>query len=129
MEIEIFTLCDFAQEYQRKMVIVGTFDTINAKEFPCVHPNCSIATRIRFDEKEFGEHKFKITLINDKNENVISPLEGEMQIKKTNSGTFSAVNMVISLNQLKFDKPGRYSIELYIDETWKTGLPLILQKQ
>ena len=31
MEIEIFTLADFAQDNNSKLTIVGTFDSINAK--------------------------------------------------------------------------------------------------
>ena len=128
METEIFTLCDHAQDFSGKLVIVGTFDTIASKDFPCIHPNCSITGRLRFDESEIGKHRFKITIINEENQNVISPLEGGMDINKSTAGTYSAINFAITLGQLKFDKPGRYSIELFIDEIWKTGLPLILLK-
>ena len=52
MEIEIFTLADFAQDNNSKLTIVGTFDSIHAKEFPTQHPACSIACRLRFAAKE-----------------------------------------------------------------------------
>ena len=34
MEIEIFTLCDYAQDMKGKLVLVGTFDTIFPKQYP-----------------------------------------------------------------------------------------------
>ena len=34
MIVDIFTLCDSAKEYQGKLVIVGTFNTISAIQFP-----------------------------------------------------------------------------------------------
>jgi hypothetical protein len=49
MKTEIFTFCDFAQENGGKLTIVGTFDTIIARHFPCVHPQLSVVIRIRFD--------------------------------------------------------------------------------
>ena len=36
MEIEIFTLCDFAQDNSGKLTVVGTFDGINSKQFQTV---------------------------------------------------------------------------------------------
>jgi hypothetical protein len=42
MKIELFTFCDFAQENGGKLTIVGTFDTIVSRNFPCVHPQLSV---------------------------------------------------------------------------------------
>jgi len=39
MEIEIFTLCDFAQDNNSKLTVVGTFDSIHSKQFPFVQQN------------------------------------------------------------------------------------------
>ena len=80
MEIEIFTLCDFAQDNQSKLTIVGTFDSINAKQFPTQHPACSIACRLRFSSKEAGEHTFKLRLIDSDGKEIIQSIEGNMNI-------------------------------------------------
>ena len=63
MEIEIFTLCDFAQDNNSKLTIVGTFDSINGKQFPLQHPACAVACRLRFGAKETGDHSFRLRLI------------------------------------------------------------------
>ena len=128
MEIEIFTLADFAQDNNSKLTIVGTFDTINAPQFPVHHPACSIACRLRFAAKETGEHQFKLRLIDTAGTEIIKPVEGNINIGDTPNGKFVTINIVVNFNQLQFTKPERYSFELYIDGDWKSGLPLFLQQ-
>jgi hypothetical protein len=128
MEIEIFTLADFAQDNNSKLTIVGTFDSINSKQFPAVHPACSVASRLRFAAKEAGEHSFKLRLIDTSGKEIIKPIEGNINIGTPPNGQFASINMVINFNQLKFDTAGRYSFELYVDGDWKSGLPLFLNQ-
>lgn len=128
MEIEIFTLADFAQDNHQKLTIVGTFDSINYKQFPATHPSCSIACRLRFASKESGSHDFRLRLIDNNGKETIKPIYGNISIGPPPNGQFAAVNVVINFAQLQFEKPGRYSFELYIDGEWKSGLPLILNQ-
>ncbi len=128
MEIEIFTLADFATDNNSKLTIVGTFDSINTKQFPIHHPSCSIACRLRFAAKESGEHSFKMRLTDANAKEIIKPIEGNITIGNPPNGQFSSINMVINFNQLQFEKAGRYSFELYIDGEWKSGLPLFLHQ-
>lgn len=126
MEIEIFTLADFAQDNNSKLTIVGTFDSIQSKQFPLIHPLCSVATRLRFSEKEIGVHDFKLRLIDSMGKEMISPIQGNITVASSSNRQYSAINIVVNLNQLKFENEGRYSFELYIDDEWTTGLPLNL---
>ncbi|MES1221299.1 MAG: hypothetical protein ABUT20_37710 [Bacteroidota bacterium] len=126
MEIEIFTLADFAQDNHSKLTIVGTFDSIQSKQFPCQHPACAIAIRLRFSEKESGTHTFKLKLSDTARKEIIPPIEGNINVMTPPNNQYSAINIVVNLNQLKFEKEGRYSFELYIDDDWATGLPLNL---
>ena len=128
MEIEIFTLSDFAQDNNSKLTIVGTFDSINSKQFPVSHPACTISCRLRFAAKEFGEHRFKLRLIDVKGKELIQPIEGNINIGTPPNGQFASINIVVNFNQLKFEEAGRYSFELYIDGDWKSGLPLFLNQ-
>lgn len=128
MEIEIFTLADFAQDNNSKLTIVGTFDSIHAKEFPTQHPACSIACRLRFAAKEAGAYEFKLRLIDAAGKETIEPIAGNINIGAPPNGQLSTINIVINFGQLRFEKPGRYSFELYIDGEWKSGLPLFLNE-
>jgi hypothetical protein len=128
MEIEIFTLADFAQDNQSKLTVVGTFDSIQSKQFPVAHPSCSIACRLRFGTKETGSHEFRLRLIDEAGKETIQPVEGNINIGTPPNGQFSTINIVINFNQLQFEKAGRYSFELYVDGDWKSGLPLFLNQ-
>jgi len=128
METEIFTLCDFAQDNQSKLTIVGTFDSIYSPVFPVVHTSCAIACRIRFSLKETGDHDFRIQLTDEKGKEIIQPVTGTISVRPPANGQFSAANIVINFNQLQFEAPGRFSFSLYIDGEWITGLPLLLSK-
>ena len=128
MEIEIFTLCDFAQDNHSKLTVVGTFDSIHSKQFPFVQANFSVACRLRFSEKETGQHDMRLRFINGSGEELMKPIEGQMNIIKPQNGQYSAANLVFNFNQVKFDKPGRYSFELYIDDEWTSGLPLFINQ-
>ena len=128
MEIEIFTLCDFAQDNQSKLTIVGTFDSIQSKQFPTTHPACTVATRLRFAAKEAGAHDFKLRLIDRSGKEIIEPIGGNVSIPVPPNGQIATINIVVNFNQLHFEKAGRYSFELYIDGDWKTGLPLFMNQ-
>jgi hypothetical protein len=128
MEIEIFTLCDFAQDNNNKLTVVGTFDSIHSKQFPFIQQSFSVACRLRFSEKEVGEHDMRLRFIDGKGKEFIKPVEGKMNIAEPKNGQYSAVNLVFNFNQVKIEKPGRYSFELYINDEWASGLPLFVNQ-
>ena len=128
MEIEIFTLCDFAQDNGGKLIIVGTFDSMQAKNFPVRHPACSIACRLRFSKKEHGPHTVTVRFIDHQNNELVQPLEAEIMVEEPTLSDHSTINLVINYNNIEFKNAGRYSFELSMDGEWKTGLPLQLSK-
>jgi hypothetical protein len=128
MEIEIFTLCDFAQDNGGKLIIVGTFDSMQAKTFPVRHPACSIACRLRFSKKEHGPHTVTVRFTDYQNNELVQPLEAEIMVEEPTLSDHSTINLVINYNNIEFKNAGRYSFELSIDGEWKTGLPLQLSK-
>lgn len=128
MEIEIFTLCDFAQDNSGKLTVVGTFDGIHSKQFPFVQAAFSVACRLRFSEKETGQHEMRLRFIDGNGKELLQPIGGEMNIPLPTNGQYTTINLVFNLNQIKFEKPGRYAFELYIDDDWASGLPLFVNK-
>jgi hypothetical protein len=46
MNIQIAVLCDSAVEYQNRLCVLGTFDTIRTHQLPTTKPRCSIALQI-----------------------------------------------------------------------------------
>jgi hypothetical protein len=128
MEIEIFTVADFAQDYSGKLVISGTFDQINTRTLPAVHPLCSIAIRLRFANSESGEYQFALKVITPERKELVNA-KGPINVKKSLTVDYSAVNLVLNLQNLKFETIGKYAVELYLDDDWKSGISIHVIKQ
>jgi hypothetical protein len=127
MKIELFTLCDFAQENGGKLTIVGTFDTIISRNFPCVHPQLSVAIRIRFDLWEFAGHSFRIETRDLDGEMSIDTISGTLQVK--GAGNASAVShLLFTVFNLRFKSSGVVNFILYIDDKELNSIPLYLRK-
>ena len=127
MKTELLTLCDFAQENGGKLTIVGTFDTIIARAFPCIHPHLSIVIRIRFDLWEFGNHVFRVETRDLEGRMNIEPIHGNIEVK--GAGNASAVShLLFSVTNLEFKNSGVVSFILYIDDKELGSIPLYLRK-
>jgi hypothetical protein len=127
MKTELFTLCDFAQEQNGKLTIVGTFDTIVSRNFPNAHPQLSIVIRLRFDLWEFGTHSFKIETRNLDGEMNLEPVIGRLTVKGAGNAT-AVSHLVYSITNLKFKSSGVINFILYIDDKEITSIPLYLRQ-
>lgn len=127
MEIDIFTLCDFAQDMGGKLTIVGTFDTINASELPMILPTLSVATRIRFSKSQAGNHSFRLSFLDDNNKEIIPPLSGQINVRSREE-EWSPVNIVVGIGQMKLGFYGIYSINLSIDDKLIKSLPFFVKE-
>lgn len=128
MEIEIFTLCDFAQDVNGKLTIVGTFDTIHASHLPAIHPTLSIVARLRFHKNELGKHSFRISILDGNNKEIIPPLEGKLDVQITPSGEWGYANIVAQISQLNLFSYGRHSVNLSFDGKEIKSLPFSIKK-
>jgi hypothetical protein len=127
MKTEIFTFCDFAQENGGKLTIVGTFDTIVAKKFPCLHPQLALVVRVRFDLWEFCPHDFRVETVDQNGETKIEPIKGRVVVR--GGGNASAVShLIFTISTLRFENPGVVNFVLYIDDKELTSIPLNIKK-
>jgi hypothetical protein len=123
----LFTFCDFAQENGGKLTIVGTFDTIVSRDFPCVHTQLSVVIRLRFDILEFGEHSFRIETRDLNGEQSIETIAGNVEVKGV--GNASAVShLMFSISNLHIKVPGLVNFILYVDDKEAGSIPLYVRK-
>ena len=125
MKIELFTFCDFAQENSGKLTIVGTFDTIISRNFPCIHPQLSVVIRLRFDLWEFANHQFRIETRNLEGGMVIKPIQGNVEVKGMGNAT-AVSHLVFTISNLHFDRSGVINFVLYVDDKELSSIPLYL---
>jgi len=129
MNIQMAVLCDAAADYGGKLNILGTFDTIVTNHLPAVHPQCSIALRISFNKIEEGAHKVKVNFVDEDGKFVMPSIEMPVEVTMPADANFLVRNFVINIQQLKFDNPGQYSIDIAIDGRQETSIPLQVRHQ
>lgn len=127
MDIQIATLCDFAIDYNGKMVISGTFDALAAKAVPVVHPQCALAMRICLTPEDSGDHKLVINIIDEDGAPIDPqkmPIKADMPVQVPENVAFLTRNLVLNFQGLRFPKTGIYSVDVSVDEELVVRLPL-----
>lgn len=128
MQVEVFALCDAATVNFGKLNLLGAFDTIRAATIPAVHPQCTIALRMRFTRIERGEHKVVVSFIDMDGKNVVPPAQGPIQVNFPDEQRSGSANLILNIQGLKLEKFGEYSIDLAVDGLQKASLPLFLKE-
>ncbi len=129
MQIEIFALCDAATADFGKLNMLGAFDTIWITKIPAVHPQCTIALRMRFERIERGEHKVAVNFVDIDGRNVIPPAQGAITINFPEEQSSGSANLILNIQGLKLERIGRYSIDLAIDGQQKASLSLFVNER
>ena len=124
MYVEIFTLCDFVQESNNKLNIIGTFDQIMSHNFPAVHPQCGIAGRLRFTRVETGRHNIRVLFVNQDGRDFIPQVSADVDVAVPEGTGSVIVNLAINIGTLTFTGAGAYSINLAVDGREMASLPL-----
>jgi hypothetical protein len=127
MHVDIFTLCDFAQESAGKLTVVGAFDTVYARSFPAVHPFMSLAMRLRFYIHEGGTHPIKIEFFGPDGNELVKPIEGELTVGDF-SGSSRVVHSVFNFVNTSIEREGAIGITLSVDGKEVCTSPLYIRK-
>jgi len=124
MNVQIAVLCDAATDYSGKLNLLGTFDTIVTQQLPAVHPQCSVALRIIFSRVEEGSHKVRMNFVDEDGRFVMPSIDMPVEVALPPDANFVARNFVINIQQLKFEKPGQYAMDIAIDGRQEASIPL-----
>ena len=127
MKIELFTFCDFAQENGGKLTIVGTFDTIISRNFPCVHPQLSVIIRLRFDVWEFTNHSFRIETRDLNGDMTMDAISGNIDVKGIGNST-AVSHLVFTISNLHFKEATVINFILFLDDKEAGTIPLYVRK-
>lgn len=112
MKLLYTLLCDSAfLSIDRKVNIIGVFETINAQKFPVTHPKFVIVGSIAPSKKNF---KMSLNVVEKSTgESVIRDVhEREVKLPEEQNQNFNFIVEVINTN---FPKAGEYNVEIKID--------------
>ncbi len=127
MNIQVAVLCDAATDDNGKLNLLGAFDTICTQQLPAVHPQCSIALRITFTQDEEGPHKLALNFVDADGRLILKPMEIPVQVAIPNDSHFGTRNFIVNIQQLKFETPGLFSIDLSLDGQSQASIPLLVK--
>lgn len=128
MDFQVATLCDSAADYQGKLCVLGTFDTIMAPNLPAAHPQCSVALRIAFRKGEEGEHVFQVRIIDEDGGSIVPPIDAKIMVQIPENVFFFCRNAVLNFQQLKFEQEGLYSVDVDVNGQQRASIPLQVRR-
>jgi hypothetical protein len=127
MRVEIFTLCDAATvDAGAKLNILGSFDRLQAKETPVMHPQCALAIKLRFERVEEGQKRIRITFIDSDGASVMPTLNATTQVRFGPNDSTATASLALVIQQLKLPKFAEYSIDLAVEDRHEASIPLLV---
>jgi Family of unknown function (DUF6941) len=128
MNIEVLALCDAATDQQGKLNLLGAFDGIFARQVPVVHPQCSVALRTRFHRNESGTHRTQISIVDHDGKPIMQSLDANITVQIDKYAESAVTNLVMNIQQLKFERFGDYSVNVVIDGKKQGSIPLSVRQ-
>ncbi len=127
MNIQVAVLCDAATDDNGKLNLLGSFDTIYARELPAIHPQCAVALRVTFLSGDEGKRQLKLNFVDADGRAIMPPIEIPVEVSLPEDMHFGTRNFIINIQQLKFDLPGLYSVDLTLDGQPNASIPLLVK--
>jgi len=113
-KLNFLHVCDYASfDQMGKLNIMGLFENINSIKFPYQHPQFFVVANVSISES--GEYECVIRVTDQDNTEIgkfVLP-KVKMNFKKEQQNT--KLGIVGQFNGIKFEKPGKYKIEIVID--------------
>lgn len=127
MNIQTAVLCDAATDDNGKLNLLGAFDTIYARELPAIHPQCAVALRVTFLAGDEGKRQLKLNFVDADGRAIMPPIEIPVEVALPDDMHFGTRNFIINIQQLKFETPGLFSMDLSLDGQLQANIPLLVK--
>lgn len=128
MNIQVAVLCDAATDDNGKLNLLGAFDTIYARELPAIHPQCSVALRVTFFSGDEGKHTLRLNFVDADGRSIMPDFPPiPVEVTLPDDVHFGTRNFIINIQQLKFDEPGLYSVDISLDDQSQASVPLLVK--
>lgn len=126
MKLLYTLLCDSAfLSIDRKVNIIGVFETINAPSFPVTHQKFTLVGSINSSKEKF---KLAIDIVSEQTGSSILQEVQEREVNLPANEGKKNFNFIIELINTVFPGPGNYLVNINIDGKTITSLNLALAK-
>lgn len=115
-------LCDdVRREDNGKFILIGLFETIGARKFPAIHPTLFIMNCWTSGMGAFHQR----SRIMDRNGRLLAE---DKETGFTLQDLRAKHRIIARFNNLKFDSPGEYAVEVLLNGDLKVRYPLIVKE-
>lgn len=106
-------ICDaiIRDEATKKVSLIGLFSIIRANSFPCVHPLMHIYIALT---NGHGKCKTEVRFTRLEDNKPMAGMTGELQFQNP----LQVVEINLCWQQLAFEKPGEYAVEVWCDDKY-----------
>lgn len=129
MDIIFAVLADSANVSQEgKMNILGNFASISATNYPTVHLQMYLVLRMEASPTEIGMKKNVEVAIIDIDGERIASFSADFEIPEgRGDGEPIGMQTILSMQNTVFPKPGRYAVDVLVNQDRKITIPLALK--
>lgn len=124
MKLKIFTLCDFAKDYNGQLCINGTFNILRTPVLPSLTRSMCLACQFELCDNVQGTHDVSITLTEKKTGNVMIDEKLRLQVGVPASEADKMrrlyTNLVLNLENIIFPSDGTYEFKVTSDDSVDT---------
>lgn len=126
MQTQFAFLCDAAsQGADGKFNALGIgVSQIRAMQVPAQHQKLVMVAEIGYRLDEVGPKALTLRVIDDDGHDLIPPVQGQIAFNETSETLSPVAHLVLELNALTFQRYGRYSVELQLDDVSVASMPL-----
>jgi len=124
MTIDILALCDFAQDNEGKLTIVGTFDHYVVRKAPLPKSTLFLVARVKMsseESKQQQEFTAQVTDLATGKPLLGSPIQSKIEPHPSDEFLFN--NFIFEFSDLQFPTEGRYQFTFKIGDV-ENSLPL-----
>lgn len=120
MRTTIFTLCDYAKDYNGQLSIMGTFNRIASKTFPTDPRSFCLACQFEVRDNTRDYHYVTISIKENSSDKFILPTqELRLSVEQGDSDRRLVTNLILNIDRLVFQNPGTYTFEVISDNNKK----------
>jgi hypothetical protein len=80
-----------------------------------------------FSKVEEGQHKVKLNFVDEDGRLVMPSIDIPVEVVVPEETIFISRNFIINIQQLKFEKPGLYAIDIAMDGRQEGSIPLLVK--
>lgn len=129
MNLVLAIACDRAQvAADGKLNVEGIYNELSAPDFPAAHPALTVVLVIEWELGDTGEQPIRADLIDPDGERVVT-IQGHTDVELAPDNEVPPqTRIILPLENVVFQKPGRYHLRVQAGPATVEALPLYLRR-